>query len=277
MTIVRVFTGWLIFRYGLELFHINELLDFLKKENFPFPVFSGYAAKIIELVGGACLILGIFTRWATPPLMAVMYGVIYVTANGSIFDGEFPFLFLLLFAVFFINGAGKWSLDNWLSNRKIKSGGVGNGLLVLICCLLGSCTLNKPPQAHPNREAPKLSIVQKLKEFEHLTVAEQIALYKTLKTESPAIYDFDNENQLTMYGYMMLWDGKVKDAIEIFKLIAQEFPHSANAYDSLGEAYLNDGQSDLSLTNYEKSLAMNPDNFNAEDQIERIKNPQKTN
>jgi putative oxidoreductase len=120
ITIIRVFTGWFIIRYGLELFNINGLLDFLENENIPFPVFTGYAAKIIELLGGVCLILGLFTRWVTPPLMVVMYGVIYATAHGSIFEGEFPFLFMLLFGVFFINGAGKWSVDRWLQNRFIK-------------------------------------------------------------------------------------------------------------------------------------------------------------
>ncbi len=117
MTIIRLFTGYYIYRYGLELFNIDGLLDFLKKENIPFPVFTGYAAKIIEFVGGVCLIIGLFTRWVTPPLMVVMYGVIYTTAHGSIFEGEFPFLFMLLFGVFFINGAGPWSVDHWLENR----------------------------------------------------------------------------------------------------------------------------------------------------------------
>jgi putative oxidoreductase len=117
MTIIRVFTGYYIYRYGLELFNIDGLLDFLKKENIPFPVFTGYAAKIIEFVGGICIIIGLFTRWVTPPLMVVMYGVIYTTAHGSIFEGEFPFLFMLLFGVFFIYGAGKWSVDYWLQYR----------------------------------------------------------------------------------------------------------------------------------------------------------------
>lgn len=117
MTIIRIFTGWFIFRYGLELFKIDGLLDFLRKENIPFPIFSGYAAKIIELVGGICLIIGLFTRWVTFPLMVIMYGVIYTTANGSIFQGEFPFLFMLLFAVFLINGAGKWSVDYLLAHK----------------------------------------------------------------------------------------------------------------------------------------------------------------
>lgn len=118
MAIIRIFTGWFIFRYGRELFNIEELLKFLQKESFPFPVFSGYAAKIIELAGGILLAVGLFTKWVTPPLMVVMYGVIYTTAHGSIFEGEFPFLFLLLFAVFFLNGAGKWSLDYYFFERK---------------------------------------------------------------------------------------------------------------------------------------------------------------
>lgn len=151
----------------------------------------------------------------------------------------------------------------------------------LICCCLSSCGFNKAPESpknHPtanNSEAPKLSIVQKIKEYDHLPVGERIALYQKLKRESPETYNFRNEDELTMYGYSMLWANKVKESIAIFLLIAQEFPNSSNAYDSLGEAYLKDGQKELSLANYEKSLAMNPDNFNAEDQIERIKNPDK--
>jgi putative oxidoreductase len=121
MAVIRIFTGWFIIRYGRELFNIEGLLDFLKKENFPFPVFSGYAAKIIELAGGIFLMAGLFTRWVTPLLMVVMAGVIYTTAHGSIFEGEVAFLFLLLFAVFFFNGAGKWSLDFLFFERKKKT------------------------------------------------------------------------------------------------------------------------------------------------------------
>ena len=61
IVLIRILTGYFIFRYSLELFNIGGLLDFLKESGFPFPVFSGYAAKIIELVGGICLILGLFT------------------------------------------------------------------------------------------------------------------------------------------------------------------------------------------------------------------------
>lgn len=121
LAVIRVFAGLFIARYGRELFHIADLLDFLENEKFPFPVFSGYAAKIIELAGGVMLMLGLATRWITPPLIAVMAGVIYLTAHGSIFEGEVAFLFLLLFAVYFFLGGGKWSIDYWIAKRRSKS------------------------------------------------------------------------------------------------------------------------------------------------------------
>lgn len=159
----------------------------------------------------------------------------------------------------------------------LKARAILKGAFILLCCCcLGACGLNKSGQAANNSdETPKQSIVQKLKEFDHLPVNDRIALYRQLKKESPEAYHFANEDELTMYGYSMLWDNKVKDAIEIFKLIVEQFPQSANAYDSLGEGYLKDGDKERALANYEKSLAMNPDNFNAEDQIERIKYPYK--
>jgi len=154
-------------------------------------------------------------------------------------------------------------------------------LIVLSCCCLLACGLNK--STHTTTENPKesilktgqLSIVQKLKEFDHLPVEERVSLYYKLKKESPDAYNFKNEDELTMYGYSFLWDNKMVEALAIFKLIVAEFSGNSNPYDSLGEAYMKNGDMELALANYEKSLALNPDNFNAEDQIERIKHPEK--
>jgi len=118
--IVRLFAGWFIVRHSLELFNpdqMKQLLDFLVSVKFPFPIFSGYSAKIIELAGGVLLMAGFLTRWVTPLLIIVMAGVIYTMNGGSIFDGEDPFLFLLLFAIFFFQGPGRWSLDYWLFDK----------------------------------------------------------------------------------------------------------------------------------------------------------------
>lgn len=119
----------------------------------------------------------------------------------------------------------------------------------------------------------KLSIVQKLKENARLSIAERIELYKRLKKENPYDYNFENETELTLYGYSFLWANNISEAIEIFKLIVEQFPNSSNAYDSLGEAYFKNNSKQLALANYVKSLELNPDNFNAEDVIEQIQNP----
>ncbi len=136
---------------------------------------------------------------------------------------------------------------------------------------LSSSTVLKEDAIKPE----KLSISQTLKENSQLPIKEQVALYLKLKKEHPDAYNFENEDELTMYGYSYLWGNEVTEAIEIFKLIVQQFPNSSNPYDSLDEGYMVNGNDELAILNYEKSLALNPDNFNAEDQIERIKHPEK--
>lgn len=152
-------------------------------------------------------------------------------------------------------------------------------LLVLSCYWLSACGLNKSTSVSADAakesavKAKKPSIVQKMKEMDTQPIEQRVALYYTLKKESPDAYDFTNETEMTLYGYALLWNNKVTEAVEIFKLIVAEFPNSSNAYDSLGEGYLRSGNTALSLVNYKKSLELNPDNFNAVDQIERINNP----
>jgi tetratricopeptide (TPR) repeat protein len=150
---------------------------------------------------------------------------------------------------------------------------------VSICLLVASCgkkaisssILSQSTQIETTK---KSSIVEKLKENAQLPVEERIALYYDLRKQDSAMYDFGNETELTLYGYSLLWNNNVKDAIAIFGLVIAEFPNSANAYDSMGEAYLVAGDSIRSLQFYERSLKMNPDNYHAEDVIQSIRYPQ---
>lgn len=65
-------------------------------------------------------------------------------------------------------------------------------------------------------------------------------------------------------------ENKIQYAIEIFKLNVKMYPQSANVYDSLGEAYMNDGQKELAIQNYKKSLELNPDNTNAKEMLKKL-------
>jgi len=62
----------------------------------------------------------------------------------------------------------------------------------------------------------------------------------------------------------------VKDAIEIFKLNVEMFPQGFNTYDSLGEAYMVNGDKQLAIQNYKKSLELNPKNTNAVEKLKKL-------
>lgn len=98
-------------------------------------------------------------------------------------------------------------------------------------------------------------------------VKKAIEVYYEIKDEDDGKYNF-KESQLNTLGYQLLQGERNNDAIEIFKLNVKEYPKSFNVYDSLGEAYMVDGQVDLAVKNYEKSLKLNPKNDNA---VEKLK------
>lgn len=78
------------------------------------------------------------------------------------------------------------------------------------------------------------------------------------------------ENEMNSAGYQLLQSGKTKEAIAVFKINADTFPKSGNVYDSLGEAYLKDGDKKLAIINYRKSLQFDPKNENAKKVLEEI-------
>jgi tetratricopeptide (TPR) repeat protein len=63
---------------------------------------------------------------------------------------------------------------------------------------------------------------------------------------------------------------RVKDAIEILKLNVEMFPGGFNAYDSLGEAYMENGDKQLAIQNYKKSLELNPKNTGAVEKLKKL-------
>jgi CubicO group peptidase (beta-lactamase class C family) len=79
-------------------------------------------------------------------------------------------------------------------------------------------------------------------------------------------------NTLNNLGYSLLGEKKFADAIQVFQLNVAEYPQDANTYDSLGEAYIDAGERDLPIQNYEKSLQLNPKNDNAVTQLKNLRN-----
>jgi len=118
---------------------------------------------------------------------------------------------------------------------------------------------------------PKKSIADALmKMVAEKNVETAAAEYRRLKTTQADAYDF-GESELNTLGYQLLGLKKVKEAIAIFKLNVEAYPEAFNPYDSLGEAYMRNGEKELAIKNYAKSLELNPGNFGAIEMLKRIK------
>jgi uncharacterized protein len=106
-------------------------------------------------------------------------------------------------------------------------------------------------------------------EIKNLGLDAAKSKYSEIKTIKDKLYF--NENELNTIGYRFMQKEKLNEAIFIFSINVEQFPKSANAYDSLGEAYMNIGQTKLAIQNYEKSLKLNPESSNAKETLKKIK------
>jgi len=93
-------------------------------------------------------------------------------------------------------------------------------------------------------------------------VDEAVKQYHDFRTAESSAYDFD-EGELNALGYQLIRAKKFKESIRILQLNVEAYPQSSNTYDSLGEAYLDDGNLAQAIANYQKSLQLNPKNRNA--------------
>jgi CubicO group peptidase (beta-lactamase class C family) len=78
-----------------------------------------------------------------------------------------------------------------------------------------------------------------------------------------------SEAELNDWGYRLL-GGQPREALEVLKIVPILYPQSGNAYDSLGEAYAANGDKVNAITNYRKSLELDPKNTNALERLEQL-------
>jgi dienelactone hydrolase len=99
---------------------------------------------------------------------------------------------------------------------------------------------------------------------------EAISQYHTLKESLSDRYDF-GEGELNGLGFTLLAQGKKDQAVEIFKLNIEAYPHSANAYDSLGEAYESAGNKELAIQNYLRAIELDNNNQHARQALAKLR------
>jgi len=119
---------------------------------------------------------------------------------------------------------------------------------------------------------PKQSGAEKLYRVIHESgLQAAMKTYEGLKAARDANYDF-GESELNTLGYQLLYgDKKTNEAVAIFRLNTAEYPASSNAFDSLGEAYAQNGQKDLAIQSYQTAVKLDPTNGHAESMLKQLK------
>lgn len=119
-------------------------------------------------------------------------------------------------------------------------------------------------------DTPKMPVAEVLlKTINEKGIDAGLAEFRELKAKQANVYDF-SEEQLNSLGYQLLRARKPKEAIAIFKLNVETYPQAFNTYDSLAEAYMANGDTELAIQNYKKSVELNPKNTNAAETIKRL-------
>ena len=119
--LVRLFVGYFFFETGLgKIRNLGPFVERFQEWGLPFPAVSAAASAYTELLGGALIVLGLFTRLASFPLLVNML-VATLTVRLKKVAGLDEFveldepLYALCFLWLFISGPGAVSLDALLT------------------------------------------------------------------------------------------------------------------------------------------------------------------
>lgn len=99
-------------------------------------------------------------------------------------------------------------------------------------------------------------------------VERGLAEYRAMRDSQPRRWF--GPGDLNGWGYMLLEQQRIEDALRVFSENAAYYPDNAYAYDALGEAWLAAGQREEAVQNYRRSLELDPENDNARDMLARI-------
>ena len=119
--ILRAVLGAIFIAHG---FHkvAHTMPDFTRtvaRLGFPMPTVFAWAAALSEFLGGICVVVGLFTRYAALAIAIVMtVAVAKVHLHEGLVDGyEFPLALLAIALAVVLTGAGPASIDSTVLHR----------------------------------------------------------------------------------------------------------------------------------------------------------------
>lgn len=119
LSLMRIVTGFLFMQHGGQ-----KIFGFPAAQRYEFDIFtlSGVAGAL-ELVGGFCILIGLFTR----PIAFLLSGLMafaYFLAHASkafwpiLNGGELAALYCFVFLYLSVAGSGVWSVDHLLLRKR---------------------------------------------------------------------------------------------------------------------------------------------------------------
>lgn len=124
---LRLLLAWEFWESGVEKFRgENWFADIQSQFPFPFSILpadlSWFLATWSELLGAVALVVGLGTRFFSASLIiltVVAWMAVHAGNGYNVCDNGYklPLIYLVLFVPLLLNGAGKLSLDNWISRR----------------------------------------------------------------------------------------------------------------------------------------------------------------
>jgi uncharacterized membrane protein YphA (DoxX/SURF4 family) len=132
--LIRVLVGWVFLSEGIQKFLFNDSLGVgrFAKIGIPWPHLMAPFVGVVEIVFGSLLLIGLVTRLATVPLLIDIAVAIYSTKIvtfakngfwGTLHEARTDVSMLLGLIFLLLVGAGAWSLDAWLAERRGATNG----------------------------------------------------------------------------------------------------------------------------------------------------------
>jgi len=132
VVLIRILVGWVFLSEGIQKFLFPDALGVGRfvKIGIPWPQVMAPFVGVVEIVFGSLLLIGLFTRLATVPLIINISVAIYSTKIvafakfgfwGTLHEARTDVSMLLGLIFLLLVGAGTWSVDERISTRGRRS------------------------------------------------------------------------------------------------------------------------------------------------------------
>jgi putative oxidoreductase len=132
--LIRLIVGLVFLSEGIQKFLFPELVGAgrFEKIGYENPEFLALFVAMFEIICGSLILIGFLTRLVSIPLLIIMITALISTKIPILLNKGFwqmaheyrtDFALTMLLTFLIIYGAGKWSVDSWISGKELKNPG----------------------------------------------------------------------------------------------------------------------------------------------------------